>query len=102
MLTCYDITKYFKQIYGSRLNGELSEKNELIAHIVKREKLSIGDSIFIGDRRYDVLGAKKNNIQSLGVTYGYGSENELLESGVDYIAHIPSEILYIIRLLMSE
>lgn len=40
----------------------------------------------IGDRKYDILGAQENNIASIGVTYGYGSKQELINAKATYIA----------------
>ena len=50
----------------------------------------------IGDRNFDVLGAKKFGIVSLGVTFGYGNRQELELAGADYIADSPEEIEKII------
>jgi phosphoglycolate phosphatase len=47
----------------------------------------------VGDRMYDILGARKNNCLSMGVTYGYGSEEELRSAGADLLCDSPSEIV---------
>ena len=39
----------------------------------------------VGDRSYDVCGAKENGLDCAGVLYGYGSEAELKDAGADYI-----------------
>ncbi|MEI6443333.1 MAG: HAD hydrolase-like protein [Nostocales cyanobacterium ELA583] len=44
------------------------------------------------DRSHDIIGAKKNNIASIGVTYGYGSREELETHKADLIADFPKEI----------
>lgn len=31
----------------------------------------------IGDRKHDIIGAHKNNVDSIGVQYGYGSKDEI-------------------------
>jgi len=46
----------------------------------------------VGDRFYDVDGAKENNIKLIGVTYGFGSEEELKTAGANYIAHNAEEL----------
>ena len=94
-----DLTKYFKTIYGSELNGNFTDKGELIAYIIMMEGLSPSDTVMVGDRKYDIAGARKNNIKSLGVTYGFGSREELLEAGADFLAEKPSEIKAIISQL---
>ena len=42
--------------------------------------------LMVGDRKYDVIGARANGISSLGVLYGYGSRDELSDAGADFIA----------------
>jgi len=97
-----DLTKYFKTIYGSELNGNFTDKGELIANIIMMEGLSPGNTVMIGDRKYDIAGAKKNNMISLGVTYGFGSKEELIEAGADFLAEKPSDIKAIISQLDIE
>ena len=51
----------------------------------------------VGDRSYDILGAKSSEISSIGVLYGFGTEDELKKAGADYIAKTPDDILKIIQ-----
>ena len=46
----------------------------------------------VGDRKFDMEGGNCAGIHTLGVTYGYGSEEELRESGAEKLAHTPREI----------
>ena len=46
----------------------------------------------IGDRSFDMIGAKENHVFALGVSFGYGSEEELLSAGADRIAHSVKEL----------
>jgi phosphoglycolate phosphatase len=46
----------------------------------------------VGDRSHDIIGAKHHHIASIGVTYGYGTEEELKTHGADLIAHSPGDI----------
>ena len=55
-----------------------------------------GEAWMIGDRCFDMEGGVAAGIHTLGVTYGYGSEEELRESGAEKIAHTPAEILDIL------
>jgi phosphoglycolate phosphatase len=50
----------------------------------------------IGDRSFDILGAKKFGMDSIGVTWGYGTRTELQESGATYIVDSPLEVEKII------
>jgi phosphoglycolate phosphatase len=52
----------------------------------------------IGDREHDIIGAKKNNIASIGVLFGYGSRKELEEANADYIVNDFEEIKAILKI----
>lgn len=86
------IKSYFKGIYGSELDGKNDNKVDLIADLLHKENLRPEHSIMIGDREHDIIGAKKNGLTALGVTYGYGSESELLEAGAETVLHRPKEV----------
>jgi phosphoglycolate phosphatase len=88
----FDLTSLFDGIYGSELDGTRSDKAELIQHILLTENLIPAKTVMVGDRSHDAIGAKKNQLLAIGVTYGYGSEEELKLHGVDLIANSPEEI----------
>ena len=46
----------------------------------------------VGDRRHDVLGALNNGIRAIGVTYGYGTREELAEAGAREIHDSPAAL----------
>ena len=50
----------------------------------------------VGDRMFDIFGAKKNNIDSIGVSYGYAIDNELFESNPTFIVNDIEDIIDII------
>ena len=71
-------------------------KIEMIAYLIKNEKIRAQDAIYIGDAVSDVKSAGANGIVSLAVTYGSTGEAELLKSGAKYIARNVGEIKNII------
>jgi len=79
ILKYFEIDKYFQFICGSNLDGTRIDKSEIIKHILDKENLVIDDTLMIGDRKHDIIGAHKNGMASIGVGYGYGSEQELIE-----------------------
>ena len=89
----FDLSSLFDGIYGSELDGTRSDKAELIQHILLTENLIPAKTVMVGDRSHDAIGAKKNQLLAIGVTYGYGSEEELKLHGVDLIANSPEEII---------
>ncbi|WP_226670085.1 HAD family hydrolase [Metabacillus litoralis] len=74
----FNITQYFDLIVGSHLDGTRSSKTEIIQYILDKYKdFSHEEFIMIGDRKHDIIGATCTGIDSIGVTYGYGSFEEL-------------------------
>lgn len=92
----FGLSSMFDGIYGSELDGTNSIKSELIRHILDQENIAPAQTVMIGDRYHDVVGAKQNQVLAIGVTYGYGTEAELKEHGVDLLAHSPQEISHLI------
>lgn len=86
------IKSYFKGIYGSELDGKNDNKVDLIADLLNKENLRPEHTMMVGDREHDIIGAKKNGLTAMGVTYGYGSERELLNAGADAIVNWPKEV----------
>ena len=80
----FNLDKYFTAISGSELNGNRVEKEAVIEYVLKN--YNIDSAVMVGDRSFDIIGAKKNGIDSVGVLYGYGDKEELAEAGADYIA----------------
>ena len=93
ILDRFGLTEYFDGIYGSQLDGTLDNKAELIGHVIASASLAVDETLMVGDRMYDILGARKQGCLSLGVTYGYGSEEELRSAGADLICSSPLEIV---------
>ena len=84
---------YFDFIGGCELSGERSEKDEVIQYVL--ENVDPGrehKAIMIGDRMFDVIGAKKNGLHCIGVTWGFAPEGELEEHGADMIVESPEEL----------
>lgn len=77
ILEHFELEQYFTGIYGSELNGDQTHKDELIAYILEQEQLQASQCLMVGDREYDVLGARHNGIEAVAVEYGYGTMQEL-------------------------
>jgi phosphoglycolate phosphatase len=78
ILKYFNIDKYFEFICGSNLDGTMSDKTEIIRYILNEKNLKKQSTIMIGDRKHDIIGAHNNGIASVGIGYGYGSEEELI------------------------
>ncbi len=85
ILKHFDICKYFKSVCGSSMDAALTSKTDIIAYAIRENNINPNKCIMIGDREYDIIGAKNNYIKSVGVLYGYGSLDEFSKAGADYI-----------------
>lgn len=77
ILEHFDLAQYFTDIYGSELNGDRTNKAELIQYILAQQKLQADQCLMVGDREHDIFGARQNGIDTIAVNYGYGSQEEL-------------------------
>lgn len=73
----FGLTGYFGKIYGSELDGQRTEKQALIAYLMREQKLVAEQTLMIGDRRFDIEGARHNGLVAAAVSYGYGDAEEL-------------------------
>ncbi|TCH62956.1 HAD-IA family hydrolase [Acinetobacter sp. ANC 4862] len=77
ILEHFELLQYFVHPYGSELNGDRTNKAELIAYIMQKEQLKPEECLMVGDREHDIFGARHNGIETIAVEYGYGSAEEL-------------------------
>jgi len=77
ILEHFDLAQYFTDIYGSELNGDRTNKAELIQYILAQQQLQADQCMMVGDREHDIFGARHNGIETIAVSYGYGSQEEL-------------------------
>lgn len=100
ILEHHGLIDYFAFVSGPELDGTRGEKHEVIDYAI--ENLGIADKhsiLMIGDRDNDVLGAAYHGIDSAGVLWGFGSREELVESGATYLCDSVDSLG---RLLLSE
>ena len=100
ILENFDLTRYFSYEFGSNLDGSLSDKSILLKHALAVTGFEPNNALMIGDRQYDIIGAKSNLIKSVGVSYGYGSTNELREAGADLLVEKPAELAKAVQKLL--
>lgn len=100
ILEHFSIREYFDVVVGSELDGTRAEKPEIVATAMLKLYGNIPDytgekkkkTVMIGDRKFDVEGAKAAKITSVAVAYGYGSVEELEASGADHIVRNVEEL----------
>jgi phosphoglycolate phosphatase len=64
----------------------------ILAHLLASEQIPRQRAVMIGDRAGDVVSARANDIRSIGVLWGYGSESELAGAGADVVCRSPAEL----------
>jgi len=84
------IKPMFTAVYGSELNGKRSNKSDLLKYVMQKERIK--KAYVIGDRGLDIEAAKKCSCPSIGVSYGYGTKDELAAAGADKIAETVGEL----------
>ena len=89
ILAHFGLAEYFDSAHGSELDGRNDDKAELIAHLLQTEGLDPAACLMFGDRKHDVIGARKNGVRAVGVTWGYGSASELREAGAIALCNEP-------------
>lgn len=92
ILDHFDLSRFFDEIYGSELDNRNADKRDLIRHILEQERFDPAGAVMIGDRKHDAIGAKANGLASIGVTWGYGSRQELLDAGVACLVDAPQDL----------
>ncbi len=96
------LKRYFRFIAGAELDDAEGrkrklrlKKDEVIAYALEQLGAEPASALMVGDREHDILGAKANGVDSVGVLFGFGSRGELEEAGADYIAESPGDVLRI-------
>lgn len=88
----FGLAQYFEIVGGAELDGSRDYKDEVIEYVLAKAGITDRSTVLmIGDRRQDVLGAHKTDIECMGILWGFGSMEEFMQAGADYIARTPQE-----------
>ena len=93
----FGLSFYFERVFGSELDGTRVNKGDLLAYALDRVGVNAQRALMLGDRSHDIVGAKNNGMGAIGVLYGYGSRQELIEAGASHICATPRAVLDHIR-----
>lgn len=94
ILRYFKIDHYFDFAACATMDETRTNKAEVIAYALKLGEITdLKSAIMIGDREYDIIGAKAAGLNSIGVLYGYGSREELQNAGATYIAERVEDIM---------
>jgi phosphoglycolate phosphatase len=87
----FGLSRFFERVYGSELDNRNADKRDLLRHLVATEGFDPAEAVMIGDREHDAIGARAVGMPAIGVTWGYGSREELLAAGVIRLVDRPDE-----------
>jgi len=98
VLEHFGLLKYFDFIGAATMSEARTTKSEVLQYILEENNITDNSSILmIGDRKFDILGAKEFNIDSVGVLYGFGDRLEFEETGATYIVDNPMDVVAILK-----
>jgi phosphoglycolate phosphatase len=89
ILAHFGLAERFASIHGARADGTRSAKRDIIFDALAAHGLSADAATMIGDRIYDVEGARALKVRAIGALWGYGSAAELKDA--DALAASPQE-----------
>lgn len=92
ILERFELAGFFDRICGASIDESRNTKDAVIAYLLEQSG-AVEDMVMVGDTKYDVLGAKVHGIPAIGVSWGYGNEEEMVAAGAAGIVHTMEELL---------
>ena len=96
ILEHFDIAKYFTVMGGASMDGTVSAKQDVIDLVLRQAGADKETTVMVGDTKFDLIGAEKMGVDAIGVTYGFGTRDELCSypniAVIDDIRHIVNYI----------
>lgn len=93
ILEHFGLAQYFEYICGASMDEKRVKKGDVIAYAIEMAGIEdISLAVMVGDREHDIIGAKENGMDSIGVLFGYGSRKELEEAGAHLIGESVKEL----------
>ncbi|MBC8144322.1 MAG: HAD-IA family hydrolase, partial [bacterium] len=88
----FGIAQFFERVYGSDLDGRFDDKGELIAHVLIENGLHPSHCVMVGDRLHDIQAARRNEMSSIGATWGFAVDDELSVAGATCLCSDPTRL----------
>lgn len=92
LLERFNVMKYFDCVCGVSFTADCESKASIISRCMASLAAQPEEVFMVGDKRYDIEGAKANGMLSVGVLWGYGTKFEFIEAGADFIADKPGDV----------
>ena len=89
----FHLDPYFDVIAGASMDYSRVEKSDVIRYALERAGIrDLSGVVMVGDRENDIQGGRENGLDTIGVLYGYGSREELVEAGAMQIAQTVEDL----------
>lgn len=93
ILSYFGLRDYFDFVGGATLDGKRDHKADVIRYVLETNGISnLKEVVMVGDRKFDILGAKEFGLKTVGVLYGYGDRDELTVAGADHLVESVAEL----------
>ncbi len=96
ILAHFHLDHYFKEIAGASLDASRESKSAVISYLL--EKYPSDSPVMIGDTVYDVIGSKEHHIPCIGVSWGYGKRQDIIDAGAIHIVDTIDELFHIFEI----
>ncbi len=91
----FQFEEFISFVCGADMEETRVKKGDVIRYALKQASIREDEKskcVMVGDREHDIIGAKENGLESIGVLFGYGSRQELEKAGADQIAENVQEL----------
>ncbi|MDE6864445.1 MAG: HAD hydrolase-like protein [Eubacterium sp.] len=92
LLEKFGIKSLFDCVCGVSFKADCESKSSIIGRCLNELGANSKDAVMVGDTHFDIDGAKLNQLDSIGVLWGYGSKFELIEAQAKFIAEKVDDI----------
>ena len=93
ILVYFGLRDYVDFVGGASLDGRRNYKADVIRYVLDANGISSREKVvMVGDRKFDILGAKEFGLETVGVLYGYGDREELTTAGADHLVGSVAEL----------
>lgn len=96
ILNKFDLSQYFDRICGATMDRSRSSKEAVIAYLIQQNG-RCDNMVMVGDTAFDVIGAKAHGIPAIGVSWGYGEVEDMVNAGATAIAYTMEELYSLLR-----
>lgn len=96
ILEKFDLAKYFDLICGASFDRSRSKKEDVIAYLLEKTD-NTGNTVMVGDTAFDVIGAAAHGIPTIGVSWGYGTVEDMQKAGAVAIADTMGQLLTLLN-----